>query len=121
MNPSAATGKWSTPPTSTPRPPLGPLSSMSPSPPTAPPSSSTASAPTGRIGLSNQTRKGHPPRAPSLFHLASAVLRLRTPYHRVRLNLHQHLRRNQRTNLHHTGRRPNCSKKFSVSPPNLFP
>src|SRR6267378_1209920 len=51
---------------------------------------------------------------PSLTSLASF-------HHRVRLNLHQHFRRNQLAHFHHARRRPDLSEKFSMRPPNLFP
>jgi hypothetical protein len=39
----------------------------------------------------------------------------------VRLNLYQHLRRNQFAHFHHARRRPYRPEKFSMRPPNLFP
>src|ERR1700730_17924003 len=41
--------------------------------------------------------------------------------HRVRLNLHQHFRRNQLADFHHARRRPDFSEKFSMHSSNLFP
>src|SRR6266581_146626 len=41
--------------------------------------------------------------------------------HRVRLNLHQHFRRNQFAHFHHARRRPDISKKFAMRAPHLLP
>src|ERR1700687_3411584 len=41
--------------------------------------------------------------------------------YRVRLNLHEHFRRNQLAHFHHARRRPDLSEKFSMRPPNFFP
>src|SRR5258708_17621131 len=42
-------------------------------------------------------------------------------HHRVRLDLHQHFRRNQLAYFHHARRRPYLSEKFPMCSPRLFP
>src|SRR5260370_7608666 len=45
-----------------------------------------------------------------------------TSFHdRISFDLHQHFRRNQLADFHHTRRRPDLSEKFSMRPPHLFP
>src|SRR5712691_7265401 len=41
--------------------------------------------------------------------------------HRVRLNLHQHFRRNQLTHFHHAGRRTDLTEEFSMRAPDFLP
>src|SRR6266481_160554 len=41
--------------------------------------------------------------------------------HRIRLNLHQHFRRNQFTHFHHAGRRTDLTEEFSMRAPDFLP
>src|SRR6266404_1335269 len=50
-----------------------------------------------------------------------AVHQSRVTDYCVRLNLHQHFRRNQLADFHHTRRRPDLPEKFSMRSSNLFP
>ena len=43
------------------------------------------------------------------------------PHYRIRLDLHQNLRRDQRAHLHHRRGRTDLAKEFPVRLPNLFP
>src|SRR5882762_9436085 len=51
----------------------------------------------------------------------AALTSLASFHDRVRLNLHEHFRRNQLAHFHHARRWPDLSEKFSMRPANLFP
>src|SRR5882762_4791802 len=59
--------------------------------------------------------------SPASFTSFTSLTSLASFHDRVRLNFHQHFRRNQLADFHHARRRPDLSEKLSMRPPNLFP
>src|ERR1700719_966377 len=55
------------------------------------------------------------------FASLTSLTSLASFHHRVRLDLHQHFRRDQLAHFHHARRRPDLPEKLTVRPANLFP
>src|SRR5258708_6595023 len=59
--------------------------------------------------------------SPASFTSRTSLPSFASFHYSVRLDFHQHFRRNQLADFHHARRRPDLSEKFSMRSPDLFP